>query len=78
MQVDESKFDYIYVPEHLKEKVKNCKDLSFKERFDLIAELSEAAWAKLGVVRDPTKPMDKTIRRFRRKENGELEPWPIE
>jgi len=27
------------------------------------AELSEAAWAKIGVVRDPNKPMDKTVRR---------------
>jgi|NGEPerStandDraft_6_1074524.scaffolds.fasta_scaffold498349_2 hypothetical protein len=61
--VDESRFDYNYVPEHLKEKVKNCKNLSFSERFNLIAELSEAAWAKIGVVRDPSKPMDKTIRR---------------
>ena len=64
--MDESKFDYNYVPEHLKEKVKNCKNLSFSERFDLIAELSEAAWAKLGVVRDPSKPMDRTIRRVTR------------
>ncbi len=66
MSVDESKFDYTYVPEHLKEKVKNCEILTFRERFDLIAELSEAAWAKLGVVRDPNKPMDKTIRRVMR------------
>jgi hypothetical protein len=61
--MDETDFDYTYVPEHLKEKVKNHKNLSFRERFDLIAELSDAAWAKIGVVRDPTKPMDKTIRR---------------
>ena len=66
-EIDESKFDYNYVPEHLKEKVKNHQNLSFKERFDLIAELSEAAWAKLGVVRDPNKPMDKTIRKVARK-----------
>ncbi|HEV2485087.1 MAG TPA: hypothetical protein VGT08_06105 [Terracidiphilus sp.] len=65
--MDESEFDYDYVPEHLAEKVRNCKDLSFSERFNLIAELSEAAWAKLGVVRDPNKPMDKTIRRIERK-----------
>ncbi len=64
--MDESKFDYTYVPEHLKGKVKNHMNLSFSERFDLIAELSEAAWAKIGVVRDPTKPMDKTIRRVER------------
>lgn len=74
-EVDESQFDYNYVPEHLREKVKNCKNLSFSERFDLIAELSEAAWAKIGVVRDPNKPMDKTIRRFRRNGAGELEPY---
>jgi hypothetical protein len=65
-EVDESKFDYTYVPEHLKEKVKNHKNPSFSERFDLIAELSEAAWAKIGVVRDPNKPRDKTIRRVER------------
>jgi hypothetical protein len=74
-EVDESKFPYGYVPEHLKERVKSHKSLSFSERFNLIAELSEAAWAKIDVVRDPSKPMDKTIRRFRRKENGELETY---
>jgi hypothetical protein len=73
--IDESKFDYTYVPEHLKERVANSRKLSMRERFDLCCELSEAAWAKIGVVRDPTKPMDKTIRRFRRRENGELEPY---
>jgi hypothetical protein len=73
-QVDESKFDYNYVPEHLKEKVKNWRSLSVGERMELTWELSLAAWEKLGVVYDPTKPTDKTIRRFRRKENGELEP----
>lgn len=78
MAVDESKFDRNYVPDHLKEKVKNWRNLSFSERFNLTCELSEAAWAKIGVVRDPNKPMDKTIRRMRRNENGELEPWPIE
>jgi hypothetical protein len=41
---------------------------------ELTSELSLAAWEKIGVVYDPTKPTDKTIRRFRRKENGELEP----
>jgi hypothetical protein len=65
-EVDESKFDYNYVPEHLKERVKNHKNLFFSERLDLIAELSEAAWAKIGVIRDPRKPMDKTIRRVHR------------
>jgi len=69
MSVDESKFPYGYVPEHLKERVKNWRSLSFSERFLLTCELSEAGWAKIGVVRDPSKPMDKTIRRFRRKEN---------
>ena len=61
--MDETDFDYTYVPEHLEGKVKNHMNLSFGERFDLIAELSVAAWAKIGVVRDPSEPMDKTIRR---------------
>ena len=74
-EVDESKFDYNYVPEHLKERVKDCASLSVGERLSLASELSRAGWAKVGVVRDPSKPMDKTIRRFRRKENGELEPY---
>ncbi|HUY94748.1 MAG TPA: hypothetical protein VMU71_05595 [Terracidiphilus sp.] len=73
-EIDESQFPYGYVPPHLAERVKNWRSLTFAERFDLTCELSEAAWAKIGVVRDPTKPMDKTIRKFRRKENGELEP----
>ena len=75
MSVDESKFPYGYLPDHLKERVKNWRNLSFGERFNLTCELSEAAWAKIGVVRDPNEPMDKAIRRFRRKENGELEPY---
>lgn len=62
-EIEESKFDYNYAPEHLKEKVKNFESLSFSERFNLIDELSEAAWAKIGIVRDRSKPMDKTIRR---------------
>ena len=61
--MDEMKFDYTYVPEHLQERVRNCENLSSSERFNLIAELSEAAWAKIGVVRKPNKPMDKAIRR---------------
>jgi hypothetical protein len=73
--INESKFDRTYVPPHLEEKVRNWRNLSFSERFNLTCELSEAAWAKIGVFYDPSKPMDKTIRRFRRKENGELEPW---
>jgi hypothetical protein len=64
--VDESKFDYTYVPEHLKERVKNWRNLSFGERFELTYELSVAAWTNIGVVRDPNKPMDKTIRRVSR------------
>ncbi|MGA2207909.1 MAG: hypothetical protein ABSG10_14370 [Terracidiphilus sp.] len=67
MSVDESKFPYGYVPEHLKERVKNCQSLSFSERINLVCELSEAGWAKIGVVRDPNKPVDKTIRRVERK-----------
>lgn len=68
MEVDESKFPYGYVPEHLKERVKNWRSLSYCERFNLTGELSEAAWAKIGVVRDPNKPMDKTIRRIERRQ----------
>jgi hypothetical protein len=73
-EIDESKFDYSYVPEHLKERVENWRGLTVGERLVLVSEMSEAAWAKIGVVRDPTKPMDKTIRKFRRKEDGGLEP----
>lgn len=64
-EIDESKFDYTYVPEHLKERKANWRNLSFAERMELTGELSLAAWEKLGVVYDPTKPMDKTIRRIR-------------
>ncbi len=63
MSVDESKFDYTYVPAHLKEQVGNWRNLSFGERFNLTCELSAAAWARIGVVRDPSKPTDKAIRR---------------
>jgi len=63
------------VPERLKERVKNWRDLTVGERLQLVSELSLAAWEKLGVVYDPSKPTDKTIRRFRRKESGELEPY---
>jgi hypothetical protein len=69
MSVGESKFDYTYVPERLKEKVSNWRNLFFSERFNLTCELSEAAWAKIGVVRDPSKPMDKTIRRAPRSQD---------
>jgi hypothetical protein len=61
--VDETDFDYTYVPEHLAEKVRNWRKLSVSERLILTDELSKAAWAKIGVVYDPNKPMDKTIRR---------------
>jgi hypothetical protein len=61
--IDESKFDRTYVPPHLEEKVRNWRNLSIGERLILTSELSEAAWAKIGVVRDPSKPTDKSIRR---------------
>jgi hypothetical protein len=67
MGVDESKFDYNYVPEHLKERKKNWRSLSAAERMGLITELSLAAWEKLGVVYDPSKPAHRTIRRLERK-----------
>jgi len=66
-EIDESKFDYNYAPEHLKERVENCASLSAAERMRLITDLSLAAWEKLGVVYDPSKPMDKTIQRLRLK-----------
>ncbi|MGB0063623.1 MAG: hypothetical protein WBP85_04185 [Terracidiphilus sp.] len=65
-EIDESKFPYGYVPDHLKERVKNWRTLSIGERLSLSFELSEAAWEKIGGVYDPTKPMDKTIRRVER------------
>jgi hypothetical protein len=74
-EVDESKFPCGYVPEHLKERVKNWRSLTIGERMELTWELSLAAWKKIGVVYDPTKPMDKTIRRFRRERNGELDAF---
>jgi len=64
--VDESKFLYEYVAPHLAERVRNWRSLSMSERFILTCELSEAAWAKIGVVRDPNKPMDKKMRRVTR------------
>ena len=65
-EVDESKFPYGYAPEHLKERVKNWHELTIGERLILTSELSVAAWAKIGVVRDPSKPTDKTIQRVTR------------
>jgi len=68
-EVNESKFPYGYLPEHLKERVKNWRSLSVGERMELTSELSRAAWEKIGVVYDPNKPMDKTIRRVERTGN---------
>jgi hypothetical protein len=51
--MDEADFDYNYVPEQLAEKVKNWKNLSVGERLNLTDELSVAAWANIGVIRDP-------------------------
>jgi hypothetical protein len=68
--MDETNFDPTYVPQHLAEKVRNRRNLSVGERLDLTCELSMAAWAKIGVVRDPGKPMDKTIRRVRLPDMG--------
>ena len=67
MTVDESKVPYGYVPDHLKQRVKNWRSLTIGERVSLTNELSVAAWAKIGVVYDPNTPMDKTIRRIQRK-----------
>jgi hypothetical protein len=41
-EVDGSKFPYGYVPEHLKERVRNIGELSVGERLSLSFELSEA------------------------------------
>jgi hypothetical protein len=64
--VDESQFDYSYMPGHVKERVRNWRSLSNGERLELTSALSVASWAKLGVFRDPGKPMDKTIRKASR------------
>lgn len=64
--MDESDFDYNYVPEQLADRVCNWKNLSIGERLILTNEMSIAAWAKIGFVRDPSKPMDKTLRRVTR------------
>jgi hypothetical protein len=42
-EVNDSKFPYAYVPEHLKERVKNWRSLSVGERMELTSELSLAA-----------------------------------
>lgn len=65
-EIDETKFDYNYVPPHLEGRVKDCRNLSIGERLELTLELNLAAWKKLGLVYDPDKPMDKTIRRITR------------
>ena len=69
-EVDGSKFHYTYVPEHLKERVKNWRSLSFQERMELTSQLSLAAWEKLGVVYDPNKPRDRRDRTIRRAERS--------
>jgi hypothetical protein len=61
-EIDESKFDYNFVPPHLDGRVKDFLNLPIGERLELTWELSLAAWKELGVVYDPDKPMDKTIR----------------
>ncbi len=55
-----------YVPMHLEDRVRNWRNLSLGEWLTLTSELSEAAWAKIGVVYDPNKLTDKTIRRVTR------------
>jgi hypothetical protein len=67
--MDEKNFDRTYVPQHLAEKVNEWRNLSVSERFNLTSELSMAAWAKIGVVYDPSKPKDKTIQRVARTQN---------
>lgn len=67
--MDETNFDRTLVPQHLAEKVRNWRNLSVSERFSLTGELSRAAWAKIGFVYDPSKPMDKTIRRVHRSQD---------
>jgi len=61
--MDERDFDRTFVPERLAEKVHNWRNLSVGERLELMCELSLAAWARIRFVYDPSKPMDKTIRR---------------
>jgi len=53
----------------LGEKVRNWSALSVGERLTIVDELRVAAWEKIGVVRDPNKPMDQTIRRAMRSQN---------
>ena len=43
-EVDEPKFPYDYVPEHLKERVKNWGNLTVGERLGLSFEMSQAGW----------------------------------
>ncbi len=69
MSVDESKLDFNYVPKHLAERVRNWLSLTVGERIILTSELSLAAWAKIGVVHDPSKQMDKTIRKLTRSQD---------
>jgi hypothetical protein len=67
--MDNANFDRKDLPQDLAEKVRNWRNLSASERFSLTCALSEAAWAKIGVVRDPNKPTDRAIRRVGRCEN---------
>jgi hypothetical protein len=62
--MDETNFDRTHVPDRLAEKVRNWGNLSVGELLVLTNELSVAAWAKIGADRDPSKLMDKTIRRI--------------
>lgn len=59
----EGDFDRTRVPDHLKDRVRNWRELSVEQRLALVSELSEAEWARIGFIRDPDKPIDKTIRR---------------
>lgn len=59
-------FDRKSVPEHLKERVRNWRNLSVGDRLVLTHDLSEEAWARIGIIHDPNKRMDTTIRRIRR------------
>jgi len=59
----------------IRRRVKDRRSLSIGERLVLTSELSQDAWEKIGVVYDRSKPRDKTVWRFWRKQNGELEPF---
>jgi hypothetical protein len=67
--MDETSFDRTYVPRHLAKRMCYWRSVSVGERLQLSSELSLAAWAKIGVVRDPSRPMGKMVRRVPRAEN---------